>query len=297
MNLIERAFTFLCGNEHLVAVVSEPSQPLKGGVLVVVGGPQYRVGSHRQFTLMCRELAAQGVATMRFDFRGMGDSDGAMRDFQRVAPDICAAVDAFCAAVPGLRQVVLWGLCDGASASLMYAHCDERVHGLVLLNPWVRTPEGLAKVQIRHYYWSRLSDYSFWSKVASGRFPVIDSVRSFSNALLVATGIRQVATDKADAAVVGDAASHVVSAQHVSLPDRMADGLSRFRGKVLLILSGNDLTAQEFEGIAEGSKRWRGLLADARITHRKLDGANHTFSKRVWRDQVAAWTVEWIRGS
>src|SRR5690349_24048098 len=54
------------------------------GVLLVVGGPQYRVGSHRQFALLCRRLAGRGVPALRFDYRGMGDADGAARTFESV---------------------------------------------------------------------------------------------------------------------------------------------------------------------------------------------------------------------
>jgi hypothetical protein len=75
----------------------------------------------------------------------------------------------------------------------------------------------------------------------------------------------------------------------------MADGLYRFKGKVLLILSGRDLTAQEFDVLTQGSKRWAKLVADARVERRTLAEANHTFSTRAWRDQVCAWTVDWIR--
>jgi hypothetical protein len=75
----------------------------------------------------------------------------------------------------------------------------------------------------------------------------------------------------------------------------MADGLCRFKGKVLLILSGRDLTAQEFEEVVRGSKRWQKLIADTRVERRALAEANHTFSTREWRDQVAAWTAHWVR--
>ena len=34
---------------------------------------------------------------------------------------------------------------------------------------------------------------------------------------------------------------------------------------------------------------------EARVTRRELAGANHTFSRRVWRDAVAGWTLEWLR--
>jgi alpha/beta superfamily hydrolase len=90
------------------------------GVLVVVGGPQYRVGSHRQFLLLSRRLASEGYPVMRFDYRGMGDGGGAMRSFEDVSADIGAAIEAFQRRCPSVRRIVLWGLCDAASAALLY---------------------------------------------------------------------------------------------------------------------------------------------------------------------------------
>ena len=39
-------------------------------MVIVVGGPQYRAGSHRQFTLLARHIAAAGYPVLRFDARG-----------------------------------------------------------------------------------------------------------------------------------------------------------------------------------------------------------------------------------
>jgi len=64
-------------------------------VLIIVGGPQYRVGSHRQFVLLARHLAAQGIPVMRFDVRGMGDSKGKPRNFGQLDDDLRAATDCF----------------------------------------------------------------------------------------------------------------------------------------------------------------------------------------------------------
>src|SRR6185295_10565264 len=100
----------------------------------------------------------------------MGDSSGESRDFEQVSPDLRAAVDAFFDMVPELQDVVIWGLCDAASAASFYAHEDSRVSGVVLLNPWVRTPAGEARAYFRHYYLQRLSSAALWRKLLRGEF-------------------------------------------------------------------------------------------------------------------------------
>lgn len=288
----ERAVAFACGTEWLIGVIGVPDTPSSRGVLVVVGGPQYRVGSHRQFTLLCRAVTAQGTPTMRFDYRGMGDSGGAARTFEEIQHDIQAAINQFFSQMPELREVVLWGLCDAASASLLYAHQDRRVKGLVLLNPWVRTAEGLAKTQLKHYYWSRIKDRHFWQKLVRGEFVATAALRSFANAVRTAFGPR---FNPPTPDATGQRADIPQSNDHLPLPERMADGLSRFKGKVLLILSGNDITAQEFEETLQNSRRWRQLIASPQIESRKLPEANHTFSRAAWRNQVENWTMTWVK--
>src|SRR5882762_1917682 len=118
----EHALVFDCGGESLFGILSAAELPAGRGVLIVVGGPQYRVGSHRQFTLLARHLSECGVPTLRFDYRGMGDSEGEVRTFERVDVDIRCAIDRFFAGVPGMKDIVIWGLCDAASAALFYAH-------------------------------------------------------------------------------------------------------------------------------------------------------------------------------
>src|SRR5690625_2926143 len=137
----EMPLTFDCLGDRLVGILHRGSEQATRGVLVVVGGPQYRVGSHRQFVLFASRLAEAGVPVLRFDYRGMGDSEGDSRTFEHIAADIRAALDIFLKAAPGLREVVIWGLCDAASAACFYAPSDLRVTGLVLLNPWVRTEQ------------------------------------------------------------------------------------------------------------------------------------------------------------
>lgn len=273
MTVREYAVLFPCEGEELVGVIAEPQLPGgKVGVVVVVGGPQYRVGSHRQFVLLSRQLAQLGVPCMRFDYRGMGDATGAQRDFEQVDADIQAAIDAFLRRVPTVERVVLWGLCDGASAACFYASKDERVAGLTLLNPWVRTEQGQASTYLRHYYLKRLLDPGFWRKLFSGGVSMGRSMGEVLGAAKTAAS-----TSRRGA---------------LALPERMLEGLIRAGRPVCVILSGRDYVAREFERLA-ASEPWRRLLAAGVLV--RIEAADHTFSSREWRDEVVQATFEWVR--
>lgn len=289
MNIEQRALSFTCEGRNLYGILTMPEKPATRGVLVIVGGPQYRAGSHRQFTLLANDLASHGTPVMRFDYRGMGDSEGEARTFEEVQDDIRHALDRFFSEVPSMKDVVLWGLCDAASASLFYAHGDPRVQGLVLLNPWVRTTEGMAKAYLRHYYLARLLDRNLWRKIFAGHFNFGPAARSLLDI------IGQTMAGKPEPAP-GEIKANVRSTPTLApLPDRMYDGLTRFKGRVLLVISGNDLTAKEFLDIVKRSRKWKRALGSPRVRRLDLPEANHTFSQRDWRDQVAVWTRDWIR--
>ena len=287
----ENPLIFECKGAHLLGVLHSGTLGATRGVLIVVGGPQYRVGSHRQFVLLARDLAQAGVPALRFDYRGMGDAEGEFAGFERIDADIAVAVDAFFTQVPGLQDVVIWGLCDAASAALFYAWRDPRITGLVLLNPWLRTEAGQARAYLRHYYLARLVNPDLWRKIGRGKFSFATALRS----LLTLVG--QVWRGGRGSPPAAEMATAVQTPEpnQPPLPERMADGLRHFKGRVLLILSGDDLTAAEFRDTVKASRRWRRLLAQPRVTIREYPAANHTFSRRDWRDQVAVWTREWLR--
>jgi exosortase A-associated hydrolase 1 len=292
----ETLVAFPCEGDWLYGVVHLPDHPAPRGVLVVVGGPQYRVGSHRQFLLLARVLADSAIPVMRFDYRGMGDSEGAAITFEDIETDIRCAIDAFFAQVPSMREVVLWGLCDAASAALMYAHCDRRVSGVALLNPWVRTEQGIARAYLKHYYMTRLFDPDLWRKIRAGRFSVTDAAKSLFHAVGTGLGLAksfQPASDPAAESRAPDTGRGATS--KVPLPERMLTGFKQYGGRIMIILSGDDLTAREFKDLATTARPWRKLLRAPRVTSHELAAANHTFARRAWRDQVAKWTAEWVK--
>lgn len=280
MTYTEHALIFHCGKDALIGIRTQPTSSVSTGVLIVVGGPQYRVGSHRQFTLLARQLAAENIPSLRFDYRGMGDSEGEARNFEDIDADIRSAIDAFFASDPALKQVAIWGLCDAASAGAFYAPSDTRVSHLVLLNPWVHTPEGTAKTYLKHYYIRRVTDPHFWCKLAAGKFSARTAMNSFLSLLSQARSKGSNSVTRRSDDFSG-----------LPLPTRLLHRLQQFKGKVLLILSGNDFTAREFMDVTAGCGAWQKFLNADQTRRHDIEQANHTFSKRIWRDEVTKQTL------
>lgn len=298
----ESAAVFECCSDRLVGVMHLPSDPVDVGVVVVVGGPQYRVGSHRQFLLLARQLALDGIAVFRFDYRGMGDSDGQLRGFEFIADDIRAAIDEFMRLAPQVKRIVLWGLCDGATAAAAYAPLDPRVHGLVLLNPWVRSDQTLARSIVFHYYARRVLDAAAWRRLLGNWTALRDALNSFASSIKKVASADRAGDVKSSVGSAKDeptqreaAATASKGAASGSLVVRTATALDAFNGPILTILSGADITANEFVEATKANRRMRRRLNRSTVTRHVLPPADHTFSTAHWRDQVARWTTAWLR--
>lgn len=279
----ETPITFNCESDRLHGIIHRTEKESPRGVLVIVGGPQTRVGSHRQFVLLARALASAGIPVMRFDYRGIGDADGEQRTFQDIDTDIRCAVDTFMQQCNGLREIIVWGLCDGASAAMFYAHTDDRIRGLVLLNPDTLTVTSTAKTYLKHYYLQRIVDPELWKKILSGSFNFRESVSSLlsmvNKVLPSATH-----TETAD-----------VDERALPFPQRMLNSLEKYRYPLVLILSGNDMTADAFKDCIREEPRWNAIFQRPQASRLDLAESDHTFSSRKWRKQVEDWTLDWIR--
>lgn len=254
---------------ELVGVLARPADAAQAkpvGVVIVVGGPQTRVGSHRQFTIMARALAAAGHVCLRFDYTGMGDSPGPRPDFQKAGPDIGRACDALLAQVPGCQRVALWGLCDGATAAIFYAQKDPRIATVIAANPWARSEATRAQAIVTEHYGSRLRSGEFWKKLLTGRVNVPATAREVIGNLLRARGTKARGPDEQ---------------RSESLPERLLRALSSLANPVRLQLSGKDLTAAEFEVAVKAA----GGAVGSSVSILRLAEADHTFS------DPSAWQV------
>ncbi|MBB5204006.1 exosortase A-associated hydrolase 1 [Inhella inkyongensis] len=257
------------------------------GVVVLVGGPQYRAGSHRHFVQLARFLAQAGTPCLRFDHAGIGDSSGnnpgnnagALPDFCALDAEVDLAISALMQAQPQLQGVVLWGLCDGASAALLYMarRNDPRVRGLCLLNPWVRSAQGEARARVQHYYWERLRNPEFWRKLLGGGVGL--------GALKGWWAARQLARQAAPATPSGATQCYQM---------QMAQGYQAFAGPRLVQLSGRDHTAREFEAAGELFPLWRNWQSHAGLTLQHYPEADHTFSRRALQQQSFEDLLSWL---
>lgn len=287
---------FRCADHDCVGMLHEPAAPSTRGVLIVVGGPQYRAGSHRQFVHLAHDLAAAGFVALRFDYRGMGDSDGAARTFEDIGTDIRAAVDELTDRHGEIEEVILWGLCDAATAAAFYAAADARVTGLILVNPWVRTEQGIARSYLRNYYGRRLLEPDFWKQLLTGRIRVGKMLTSFCADIAAGIGRRSAAPAPGDDSGSGkDQHSGTGAAPNSPLPERMAAAVDAFPGPVLFVMSGQDLTAGEFDAAARSRPWRRALRGRNNISWARMEAADHTFSRRAWRDELATRCIDWLR--
>ncbi|MCF7982724.1 MAG: hydrolase 1, exosortase A system-associated [Pseudomonadales bacterium] len=279
---MEQPVIFKSGLNSLVGIYHHHNVSCSTGVLIVVGGPQYRVGSHRQFVIMARRLSQQGIPVFRFDYKGMGDSEGSVSSFEGIQDDIKSAIDTFFLLSGGMKRVVIWGLCDGASAACLYGHKDKRVGGLILVNPWVTMGSSKAKTYIKYYYFRQLLEMDFWRRLLSGDVNIKKSLKEFANTI-------KISLTPAKQAKRGE-----VSKER-GLQERMLMGIKAFNGDVLTVVSGQDLTAAEFNDLLNTNAQWRSVFEQKNLSRVDFPSADHTFSQRSWLNDMSDVTAQWVR--
>lgn len=134
-------------DQRLVGILSAPSETRPGAphVVFVNAGIVHRVGPNRLYVDLARKLAARGFPVLRFDLSGLGDS-ASLSTSASVADAAVTDVQSAFNALESSRQAkrfIVAGLCLGANYSFLTATADDRVAGVLAVDPTVaRTPRG-----------------------------------------------------------------------------------------------------------------------------------------------------------
>lgn len=291
MSAREIPSVFDCAGDALVSVTHVPDTVQARGVLAVVaGGPQYRGGVGRLQVKLARELAAAGIPVMRFDYRGLGDSEGAFRGFTDVEADLRAALAHFRQQVPGMQEVVLWGGCDAASAILINAWKFPEVTGIMVGNPWMDSEDAGTAVTVKRHYSRRIREKAFWLKVLRLEFNPLPALATVAR-MVIARLKKKLAPSRPTPATAA-AAQDDPSAPAVA---RMRAGLARFKGDMLLLMSGQSLVSAEFDEVVAADASWQqAMTAPRSVTRHDLPDADQTYSTLAARNQVIALARAWL---
>lgn len=259
-----RHITFPCHGAQLVGTIDEaPDQSrAETGLLLVTGGNEVRSGAWNGQAQFAARIASGGFPVLRFDRRGVGDSEGENKGFRASAPDIAAALAAFRQQCPQLSRVIGLGNCD-AAAALMLAG-GSGLDALVLSNPWTIDDDGEdapAEV-VRDHYRRRLADPAAIRRLLTGKV----SLRKLAGSLL--------------------AAIRPAPKRPAGLAAEIAEGIAGFQGPVRFLVAGRDRTGLAF--LAKWNK------ADPRI--RICPEATHSYVEPHARDWLVEQVLEVLRG-
>ncbi|WP_313441862.1 hydrolase 1, exosortase A system-associated [Novosphingobium sp.] len=250
--MTRRHFVFSCEGAQLVATLDDA--PGDVALLLVSGGNETRAGAWNGQARLAALVANAGFPVLRFDRRGVGDSEGENHGFRSSGPDIRAALSALRKECPQVRRVVGFGNCDAASA-LMLAE-GVGLYALVLSNPW--TIEGGAQDApaevVRDHYRRRLADPAAIKRLLTGKVAIGGLVRSLL------------------------AAMRPAPAEPAGLAREIAQGLAAFSGEVRLLVAERDRTGQAF--LANWNK------ADARL--QRCANATHSYVEPEAQDWLLA---------
>jgi uncharacterized protein len=272
-------------------------------IILLSPGIKSRVAPHRLYVKLARRLAAMGFRVLRFDFSGLGDSEGLVNEataaefygtvqLGRYVSDTRAAMD-WMEKEYGASRFILAGLCGGAITGLLAGANDGRVDSLIGLGlPVILDSDRVdpAKYltageldQWREGYVSKLFDLRSWLRLLTFRsnFRVILKVLLNS---LRPPARRPVAE--------GNAVPPLPANLNPLLPIAFETLVSK--RAVLLIFSEGDRLYSIYQERFAQPRQASLQQHKGNFEIHVVDGANHIFSFPQWEEGMAGHVVSWL---
>jgi pimeloyl-ACP methyl ester carboxylesterase len=177
--VIETVQPIRCSSGSMFGILAEPAVPTAHGdacVLLLNAGGVRHTGPNRMWVEAARRWAAAGVASLRLDLSGVGESDGEQNlDIpslyqEHLVDEVELAMDSL-NPLRGFRRFVVAGLCAGAFWAFHAALRRRDITAAILINPrllfWDPTAD--------HRRFLRrtlrgLTNWADWSRLAHGGF-------------------------------------------------------------------------------------------------------------------------------
>jgi len=288
----EVAVQFGDGNS-LIGVVTEPAHVSlavdRPAVLLLNAGGIHRSGPHRLYVKIARSLTAAGFIVLRFDFSGIGDSQGRT---EYISPrkgftlDTLQAMD-YLQRTRKVNHFILLGICYGGVIAYETALCEQRVIGTILINP-----QGFT-----FYAGYNLTDYQ--SRLAgyySSRFVVFPAAswRRVTRFITGQTEYRRVFKTLAITLVRLFVPTRGMKPEVVRI--REGFKLLAERGvNLLLIYSNRDPGMVELKVIF--GSRFRQLYRDRNFGLIVVKKADHLFTLLKNQDLVVTQVLQWVKAA
>lgn len=125
-------------SEHLLGILTIPENydfSSHSMFIILNAGLLHRVGPNRMSTKLAFKLCEQDIASFRFDFSGIGDSENSSETYIKDNPleDTLSALD-YLSESYGVKKFVLFGICSGAGIAIKVSLENKNVTGLCLVN-------------------------------------------------------------------------------------------------------------------------------------------------------------------
>jgi len=258
-----------------------PESPSRG-VVIVHGWGSYRAGPHDILVKLARELASRGLAAIRFDLRGRGESTGAVTE-----TDIDAMIDDTVAAASVLKDEVgvdavdATGLCSGANVALAAAAHEGAFDRVAAFSAFPyqshkSAMQGLRRTggMFRKVFAKALNPVTWW-RLVTGRVRVFRVLRTLFGG---------------EGGKVKDA-----SGETRNLKDSTRDimgSLAKYKGKLLFVWGSADSEGMGAKAHFEEFARAHDL--DARFE--VIEGSNHNYYSLQWEREAIDMVAEFLGG-